>query len=840
MIRYLLSFLPIFLFIVFFSSKSSAQSCANYSVSRTTGTAYTSITGTGTSSFVWRNTSSNQNDDNRSFAVPIGFDYWYLGIRYTTLSASLNGTIDFSTSTLDGNSGGGAAYDPNYNNLFSSANGTHLALAPIYADLWTSGGGTTPIASCLLYKLSGTAPNRVFTAEWVNFDVYSSSSGSINFQVKIYETTGVIEFNYGTMTQGSVAYAYTLGINGSWTTGGPTAATLLTQQTANTTTFSSTAQNALVTIPATNSRITFTPPTPTAAPTAINFTAIAKTGMTLNWTDNASNEVGYAIYRSTDNVNFTFVTQLAANAVSTAISGLVANTTYYWKIYAVTEGKLSAELTGSQATLPPGTITAIASTAWNVNTTWDCTCIPSGGDNVVIPNTFNVTLVSDQACNDLTIGSGASGSLTIGNSLTARTLTINRNLTINNGGTLTTGATAATHLISITGNIVNNGTLNLAPTATRIANVTFNKNGSQTISGTGGTTRFNRMTLNMGTSSSNILDITASNFAIGNTNFLTLTNGTFKLSTATATLTPFTAATTIPLTSGIWMNNTGATMSTTGGTISLYGSIQATAGTLNIGSAVNNHLTSYGGTIIVDGGTINVRGCFNNGGLNILTSFTMSSGTFKVAVTAPTTAGEAPFKMDQTGSTFNLSGGTIIIGNPGAGNLGYLNTGGTIGSITGGTLQMGDAATGAGLTMQITTNLAIGNLVNSNGVAVTSQLLTYDLNVLNSVTINAGTLNSNTLNINFGGNWLDVGTFTPSTGTITLNGAGSQSITKTGGETFNNLVVSGSGTKLLGSAITTNSNLTINSTLDVSASNYGVTVKGNWTNTGTFISQSGT
>ncbi len=835
-----LFFLSFLTSILFPSTLTKAQSCANYSVSRSTGITYTTIAGTGTSTFVWRNTASNQNDDNRSFPVSIGFDFWYLGVRYTSLSASLNGTLDFSSSTADGNSSGSGPYGPNYNNWFSVANGTHLALAPMYDDLWTSGGGTTPISSSLVYKMTGSSPNRVFTAEWINFDNYSSSTGSINYQVKIYESTGIIEFVYGTMTQGTQAAAYTCGINRTWATGGATAALLLTQQTANTTTFSSTAQNGLVTLPATNTKLTFTPPTPNAAPSSLTFTAVTKTGMTLNWLNNPTNEVGYVIYNSTDNVNFNFISQLAANSTSSAVSSLLANTTYYWRVYAVTEGRLSTALTGSQATLPPGTITAIASTAWNINSTWDCNCQPTGGDNVFIPNTFNVTLSTDQACNNLTIGTGASGSLTIGNNGTARTLTINNNLTIN-GGTLTTGATAATHLITVTGNIVNNGTLNLSPTATRIANVTFNKaSGNQTISGTGGTTRFNRMTLNMGTSSANVLDITASNFAIGNTNFLTLTNGTFKLSTATAAITPFTAAASIPLTTGIWINNAGATLSSTGGSISLYGYIRATAGTLNIGSAVNNNLVSYGGTIIVEGGTVNVRGCFTNGGLNILTDFSMTSGTFKVAVTAPTTAGEAPFKMDQVGSTFNVSGGTIIIGNPGASNLGYLNTGGTIGTVSGGTLQMGDAATGAGTTMQINTTISIGNLVVSSGVAVTAQIVTNDITVLGNVTVNSGTLNSNTFDITFGGNWSDLGTFTPSTGMVTLNGLIGQSISRTGGETFNLLVVSGSGTKVLGSAITTNSDLTINSTLDVSASNYAVTVKGNWTNNGTFTARNGT
>jgi len=341
-----------------------AQSCANYApVTRATGITYNSIAGSGPSYFTWRNTTLNQNDDNRSYPIPIGFDFWYLGVRYTQISGSLNGTLDFSVSTSDGNNGGAGPYGPNYNNLFSTANQTMLALAPLYADLWTANAGTVPIATSLAYQVSGSAPNQVLTVEWINFDVWNtpvnSPPASINMQVKIYETTGAIEFIYGTMTAGasgggSYPLRYACGINNTWTTGAPNAAQLLTQQTVNTTTFSNIPQNALVALPASNSKLSFTPPLPTAAPSGLTFTAISQSGMTLNWTDNASNEVGYAVYNSTDNVNFNFVFQTAAGATSTAVTGLLSGTTYYWKVYAVTDGALSPALTGSRATITCG------------------------------------------------------------------------------------------------------------------------------------------------------------------------------------------------------------------------------------------------------------------------------------------------------------------------------------------------------------------------------------------------------------------------------------------------------------------------------------------------------
>ena len=69
-----------------------------------------------------------------------------------------------------------------------------------------------------------------------------------------------------------------------------------------------------------------------------------------------------------------------------------------------------------------------------------------------------------------------------------------------------------------------------------------------------------------------------------------------------------------------------------------------------------------------------------------------------------------------------------------------------------------------------------------------------------------------------------------------------QTISRTSGtENIGNVVIAGSGTKTLGSAIGV-FNLTINAgaILDPSASNYAVKVSTNWTNNGTFIERNGT
>jgi len=73
-------------------------------------------------------------------------------------------------------------------------------------------------------------------------------------------------------------------------------------------------------------------------------------------------------------------------------------------------------------------------------------------------------------------------------------------------------------------------------------------------------------------------------------------------------------------------------------------------------------------------------------------------------------------------------------------------------------------------------------------------------------------------------------------GTVDYNGA-AQTVF---GDAYYNLTLSGSDTKTLGEAITTAGNLTNSVTLDVSASNFAISVAGNWANSGTFTPQSGT
>ncbi|MFI5148671.1 MAG: T9SS type A sorting domain-containing protein [Bacteroidia bacterium] len=814
-----------------------AQSMANYAVTRATGITYSSIAVTGSPLPGWRNGGANALDDNRSNATSIGFDFWYDGTRYTKFSISTNGFLDLSANAASGT--GAGAYGNTNSQFTASPTGTYLALAPLYCNLQTQ-SGTASLPGSIVYLVSGAAPNRILTLEWIAMTAFGNTTPNLNFQVNLHETTGIIDYVYGTMTPGTFAFAYSCGINASAVSAAPTVSQLKMQQMANTTTFSNAIQNSLSTLPATNSRLTFTPPAPANPATVLSFTAVASTSMTLNWANWAPGNLGYVIYKSTDNINFTFVTQTVSNATTQAVAGLLPSTLYYWNVYAVKEGTLSTALTGSRSTTAGANKVSAFSGNWNTALTWNPIGVPALGDNVTIASGNTVTLDGTNNCNSLTIN----GTLKMGSNTTARSLTVSTNITVNSSGLLEANPSfAATHTLSIGGNLTNNGNINLAPNATSLCNTIFTQNGNVTLSGTGISNKFNRITINLGSSINNILDITSTNFSAA-TNFLILTNGTLRISTINAVnVNAFSAAGSIGTTCGLILNSSTAIVNTTGGSTTLSGQLTINSGTLNIGNALNNDLLCTGGTFSINGGAVVIAGKYYVPNTSTLANFTMTTGTLTLATVGSNVAGIAPFNINSPGSKVNISGGTIVIQRGGgAANpyQGYINNS-TTSVITGGTLQIGNASTPAGETIYINTNAPVGNL-RVNNSTVLAKLNTNALTVNGNVNITLGTLVSNNLNITVGGNWTDAGTFTPGTGTVTFNGTLAQSITKASGETFYSLIFSNAGSKTLGGAISVAGNLTINSgaTLDVSTNNYAVSVKGAWSNSGVFNAQQGT
>ena len=74
-------------------------------------------------------------------------------------------------------------------------------------------------------------------------------------------------------------------------------------------------------------------PTAPAAPTDLGASA-GKKKITLSWTDNANNEDGFKIERSSDGSSFTQIATVGANAESYTNTGLASGSTYYYRVRA--------------------------------------------------------------------------------------------------------------------------------------------------------------------------------------------------------------------------------------------------------------------------------------------------------------------------------------------------------------------------------------------------------------------------------------------------------------------------------------------------------------------------
>ena len=136
----------------------------------------------------------------------------------------------------------------------------------------------------------------------------------------------------------------------------------------------------------------------------------------------------------------------------------------------------------------------------------------------------------------------------------------------------------------------------------------------------------------------------------------------------------------------------------------------------------------------------------------------------------------------------------------------------------------------ANITFSATTTINAGITLTNNGILTTSSLS-------GSGAFTQGA--SSTLN--YSGTSI-AATFTASASNNTVNYSKSGAQTIYGPLTYFNLSISGTDTKSLAGAIVISGNLTIGSgtALDVTGSNYAISVAGNWSNSGTFTARSGT
>lgn len=164
--------------ILAYTQNANAQGAGTYQFTALAGT-YTEITG-GTQ------LTTVQSDDNTSAAFPIGFTFNYCGTDYTQVIANANCWVSFGTTT-----------STTWTNSTADLNTIKPALMPFWDDVagWVTGTN----ASNFTYLTTGTAPNRIFTIQYKNWQSPRNSSTApptFHLQVKLYESTNIVEYIY--------------------------------------------------------------------------------------------------------------------------------------------------------------------------------------------------------------------------------------------------------------------------------------------------------------------------------------------------------------------------------------------------------------------------------------------------------------------------------------------------------------------------------------------------------------------------------------------------------------------------------------------------------------------
>lgn len=98
-------------------------------------------------------------------------------------------------------------------------------------------------------------------------------------------------------------------------------------------------------------------PTPPDAPSGMAATALSSSQIDLSWTDNSDDEEGFEIYDSLDGTNFSLIFTTAADTSSALVTGLQADTEYFYFVRAFNIAGTSDSGVASATTDPPGPTT---------------------------------------------------------------------------------------------------------------------------------------------------------------------------------------------------------------------------------------------------------------------------------------------------------------------------------------------------------------------------------------------------------------------------------------------------------------------------------------------------
>lgn len=450
-------------------------------------------------------------------------------------------------------------------------------------------------------------------------------------------------------------------------------------------------------------------------------------------------------------------------------------------------------------------------------------------NSVTVFGTFT-TQVSGTGLLSVNLGTQASNIIT---------MAINGNIEIGANTTWGVGAPFnAVHAITVSGDLINNGTVDLSNDTQYAAQA----NGAATIKFTGATnnllacngrTDLYTLTLDKGSSSTYILSVTSTSAAnlnfFASTQLIILNNGTLQLGTniniprlygsgsanydvGSSSLTPM-----------LWVD--GATVNANSSALVIYGKFRITAGSFTTTGGEGSVIREEGQYIIEGGTFITEKFRPSTTAADHRGSFTMTGGTFNAQGTGSSN-NYARFSLPYPDQVFIMSGGTINVSNPQSGGT-AANGGIHIGckaanyNVTGGTINAILSGTATSYIILSTAPFYNLNISKTGGTPTTVQLNGLNtgvtgietnaqplvvLNDFNITTGNTPVFNANGKDVTVGGNFIvnTATTYTPSANTTFFNGTGNQQFSNSGTITsglYNLTVDKASGTlTLAGSA----------------------------------------
>jgi hypothetical protein len=145
--------------------------------------------------------------------LPIAFDFTFNGQVYDRLAINANGWISLGSSLLTPavNNASTSAYTPLSSTAVTTPAHLRNRISAVGRDLQAQVGAT------LRLETIGTAPNRVCIVQWSNYKKFGTAGtgDNYNFQIRLYETTNIVEVVFGTFVNNATNLTAQVGLGGS-------------------------------------------------------------------------------------------------------------------------------------------------------------------------------------------------------------------------------------------------------------------------------------------------------------------------------------------------------------------------------------------------------------------------------------------------------------------------------------------------------------------------------------------------------------------------------------------------------------------------------------------------